>query len=271
MKAPLQSRSFSRPRAAVTADDWGLSRGVNEGILRLASAGVVGRVSILANAGQPEYRLNELLQLARVELGLHLNLTYGSFEHGGSLLRHSGPAGFSLRWLRAGAGARRIVRRECRRQLFRLRSMGVRPRYVDGHHHVHLIPGVIDAIGPVLREYGIKRVRLPVDPGLWRTRRLPVLLLALAARGALERHGFSHRPCFYPRTAHFRDPRRLVVALELLCARHGRLEVISHPAAFNDLEDLDWPDPYRQERVAEFEALLELAPGTAGTGGTSAW
>lgn len=252
-----RSLEGARSLAAVTADDWGLSRGVNEGILRLAREGVVTRVSILVDAAHAAYRLHELAAIPGVELGLHLNLTHGAFSDG-RLLRHSGPAGFLARWCLAGRRGRRVVHAEAVRQLARLAGLGVEIRYVDSHHHVHLIPGVVDAIAPALRAAGIVELRLPLDRSLRATRKLPILLLALAARPAWRRNGFSYLPCFYPRALHYRNRARLAADLDRVCARHGRVEVIAHPAAFDDLGTIDWPDPYRAERVREFEALLDV-------------
>ncbi len=249
------------PRAArVTADDWGLSRGVNDGIFRLVANGVVNRVSIIANAEHVDYRLADLAAIPGVELGMHLNLTHGRFDHGHALLRHGGPAGFLWRWLRSGNVGPRILRTETRRQLLLLREKRIQVSYFDSHHHVHLVPGVIDALSELLHENDLRQVRLPIDMRLWRTRKLPLLLLAAAARRRLERNDLEFLPCFYPTAAHFRDQRRLLATIEQLCAMHGDVEVIAHPAAYNDLDDLAWPDPYREERILEFEALLALAP-----------
>ncbi|OFZ33485.1 MAG: hypothetical protein A2070_14735, partial [Bdellovibrionales bacterium GWC1_52_8] len=64
----------------ISADDWGISRGVNEGILELIKKGVVRRVSLMADGKFLKHELAALLALQKkgqVSLGLHYNLTYG--------------------------------------------------------------------------------------------------------------------------------------------------------------------------------------------------
>ena len=57
------------------ADDWGLSRGINEGILRIARLGHLKHVSIMAGTPYATYRLKELKHVRGIDLGLHFHLT----------------------------------------------------------------------------------------------------------------------------------------------------------------------------------------------------
>jgi predicted glycoside hydrolase/deacetylase ChbG (UPF0249 family) len=249
-RAGCYSPRRARPQG-ITADDWGITPGVNHGILELARLGVVRRVSMMAHAGYLLEGLDELKAIPELSLGLHFDLTLGKSPPG-RVLKH---------WLRARAsGGRELARlqeearSELRAQLGVLRAAGVRPTHLDGHHHIHLVPGMLDALAPVIREAGIRQVRLPADPALlWRKPAL-WLLTRLAARD-FRRLGFESLPCFYPQARHFGDQGRL--RLEL--GRNPQAEVIVHPASENDLPRLSIPDSYTTGRVTEYRALRMLS------------
>src|SRR5204862_3789898 len=68
------------PRLVVNADDFGLSAGVNRGILETHAAGVVSSVSVLVNAPGWDDAVRRLRDLGPPPApggGLHLNLTTG--------------------------------------------------------------------------------------------------------------------------------------------------------------------------------------------------
>ena len=242
-----------RPQA-ISADDWGISPGVNEGILELSRLGIIRRASLMANCGALTHRLRELQAVPGIQLGIHFNLTYGDRQPFG----HGSPGRFLLRALNPfldRAAWRERVARELESQLRFLESAGVRPSYFDGHHHIHLVPGLIDAVAPILKAHGIRQIRLPYDPALWTTRHAPLNVLSWLARGPVRRHGFQSLPCFYPRQEHFQDPGRLRADL----SRFKDSEVIVHPALFDDFDQLEFKDPYHAGRVTEFHALKMLA------------
>src|SRR5438094_759071 len=64
-------------RLVVNADDFGLSSGVNDGILEAHAAGVVSSVSVLVNAPGWEHAVAALRGTESLGVGLHLNLTAG--------------------------------------------------------------------------------------------------------------------------------------------------------------------------------------------------
>src|SRR5204863_507087 len=68
------------PRLVVNADDFGLSAGVNRGILETDAAGVVSSVTVLVNApgwDDAVRRLRDLGPPTGLGVGLHLNPTMG--------------------------------------------------------------------------------------------------------------------------------------------------------------------------------------------------
>lgn len=239
---------------AFTADDWGLTPEVNQGILELARAGVIRRISIMARSAHITDGLQELLQVPGVELGLHYDLTYGISTPGRVLLKWMSP--FSNH-----DELKKHARAEFTSQLTHLKSLGIPIRYLDGHHHIHLSPGLIDAISDLVRDSGIRCVRCPYDASLWFTPKAILNLLSLWARRRMNALGFSSLPCFYPQVDHFLDPGKFRAAL----IKNPGSEIIVHPARSNDLTQLNIPDPYTEGRVLEYRVLRNLKPSIEAT------
>lgn len=137
-------------RAIVVAvDDFGLHAGVNDAALALAQQGRVSAIGCMV--GAPQWRAGAQalrgVDPARADIGLHLDLTEHAMLAG---LRRPLP-----HWLlRAYAGAldRSLVRREIDAQLDAFAgALGRAPAFVDGHQHVHQLPGVREPLLEALR------------------------------------------------------------------------------------------------------------------------
>jgi chitin disaccharide deacetylase len=125
---------------AVCVDDYGLHAGVNEAAIALARAGRISAIGVMVGASAWPQGIAALRALPAedVDVGLHLDLT-----------EHPLP-GFAHRplwhWL-AGAALRPRVRADVRREIAAQldafeAAMGRPPAFVDGHRHVHQLPGV---------------------------------------------------------------------------------------------------------------------------------
>jgi predicted glycoside hydrolase/deacetylase ChbG (UPF0249 family) len=55
------------------------------------------------------------------------------------------------------------IERELRAQIEKIRRAGIDPSHVDTHKHTHVHPVVMEVIGRIVRDYGIKRVRNPIE------------------------------------------------------------------------------------------------------------
>src|SRR5947207_6734932 len=85
------------PRLVVNADDFGLSAGVNRGILETHAAGVVSSVSVLVNAPGWDDAVRRLRDLGPPPApggGLHLNRTTGRPVPSGAALSNVPPGPF---------------------------------------------------------------------------------------------------------------------------------------------------------------------------------
>lgn len=130
------------------ADDYGLSPAVGEGIRVLASNGRLSAISCLTTTPhwRPEAILLRSLPSSSVSVGLHLNFTLGSPL--GPMPQLTPDGRFPpLPFLLVKAFAKRLdggeIAEEIDRQLARFKEcFGRLPDFIDGHEHVHQLPGI---------------------------------------------------------------------------------------------------------------------------------
>jgi predicted glycoside hydrolase/deacetylase ChbG (UPF0249 family) len=152
-------------RVVFNADDLGLDAAANEGIERALAAGLVRECSLVVNTAHTE-RGVAIARVSGAGVGLHLNLTEGEALTGpipGVTDRAGRFLGLKPLLFLSAVGLVRDVRREIDAQLARLRELGVSPSHLNGHHHVHVFPGVRDAVAEVARAAGVRHVRMPIE------------------------------------------------------------------------------------------------------------
>ena len=236
--------------AKFTADDWGISPGVNEGILELANDGVIKRVSIIADGAFVDYKLDELKAVPGLEFGLHFNITHGPRF---LTVQRQMLQCFVMAW--RPAARRHDWERELRRifseQLAKLSTLKIHVSYLDGHHHSHLFPGVLKALSSRIQQSDIKTVRIIGDRSLWSTPKVLLLILSIFARRQAHAINLKTLPCLYPSppTLSSKD-----VQTKLQFAE-GPHEIIVHPASRGDTLAMKVPDSYCGARVQEFISL----------------
>ena len=193
-------------RVVLCADDYGLSPGVNRAILQLAEAGRISATSCMANGpGWPE-AARTLRQLdGRIGIGLHLTLTEGAplgpmpgFAPRGNLPA-LGPVVWAALSSRLPSGE---IAREVARQLARFgEAFGRAPDFIDGHQHVHVLPGIRGPLLRALSDAGLAGRAWLRDPSdsvaailarrLAAPKALFVRALATSLRNAANRAGFA--------------------------------------------------------------------------------
>lgn len=155
-------------RAQFTADDWGLSREINRGILELAKQKKLATVSILINGPELNYLLSDLLQ-TNIDLSLHLNLTEGSpLGSGYKMIADSNNLFkgilFYFRFHYFSQILKNEMAAEAQLQIAKAKSIFTnRLNELDGHHHIHLYPGLLSKLYSSLVDNNIKKIRIPLD------------------------------------------------------------------------------------------------------------
>ena len=254
-------------RLHFTSDDWGISEGVNEAILVLAQKGVIKRVSIMSNAKHTDYLLEELKKLSTVELGLHFNLTNGQLlGQNYKYLTPDSSSSYSLMSLlkKSLFGFKKLpknfleeAREEFKLQVENLRGKQVELSYFDSHHHIHLLPGMLEAIGLSAMSYHMKQTRLVIYKPLPLSSKIILHFLSLKARKVLNLLELRSLPMAYPGAQSFLYASKLRNELMSL---EEETEIIVHPSVMGDLHLLpeSYQDEYNGERVREYWALKSL-------------
>lgn len=169
-----------RRRIDVCADDFGLTPALSASVAALAARGRLSSISCLVNAPHWSAAAPALVPLVgRAGLGLHFNLTEG--QPLSAELRRVWPRLPALPRLIARAHLRRLpldaIGAEWRAQLDAFTSvLGRTPEHVDGHQHVHHLPGVreivLDGVAAIAPTPGVRNTGRVLGPGFAWKRRL---------------------------------------------------------------------------------------------------
>jgi chitin disaccharide deacetylase len=274
MSGVAPSQHLARRRLIISADDFGMSPGVNAGVIAAHRDGVLTDASLMVNAAA----CAEAVELARatpsLSVGLHLVLVQGratsapqeisALVDRQAMFRNNSVA-VGLRYFFT-PGVRAQLEREVRAQLEKYVRTGLALSHVDGHLNIHMHPTVLAILLRVAAEYGIRAVRLPREPlGItlrldrrWFMRKLveSVTFKALAAyaQPRLAAHGMRYPDQMFGlhQSGHVTEPYLLGI-LDALPA--GVTEVYCH-AAQVDAEARRW-------RPADYESEGELAALTS--------
>ena len=169
MSAKVQEQTSLR-QLIVNADDFGFTEGVTAGILQCMRQGIVTSTTVMANMPFAGESIRRLLAEGHRSVGIHLNLTSGPAARTRNS-RLTSPNGTFL-----GAGVlwrdgmlRRLpveeIELELAAQIETIRSMGIEVSHVDGHHHIHVLPQIVQVVAKLCKRYMVPAVRLPCTNG----------------------------------------------------------------------------------------------------------
>jgi predicted glycoside hydrolase/deacetylase ChbG (UPF0249 family) len=141
---------MSSSRVIVNADDFGMSRGITDGVILAHRYGILTSTSLMANMPAAEYAIDRAAQFPRLGMGVHLNLCAGRpilpAHEVPSLVGANGnfhPPRVMIRRLYTGGARGREIFAEFCAQIRWLKDRGVTPTHADSHHHMHLYPAAV--------------------------------------------------------------------------------------------------------------------------------
>ena len=269
----------SNTRLIINADDFGISQGVNTGILEAARAGVVTSASVIVNLPGFADAIERAKSCPALSLGIHVNLTTGKpVSDVPSLRRRETGEFYTLPALMTRASFRLLdpseITRECLAQIDRLIDAGVQPTHLDSHRHVHAHPAIFPAVAKAAAARGIFQVRVPcealeLNPGDWRAtlKKTGLLFCTQLSGRSWASHGTHFAGISLQGGRLFAS--RLFALIEDLPA--GTTELMTHPG-YADASLSDY-DSYTLDRVTElrvlcsreFQAVLERSGVTLTT------
>lgn len=261
----------------INADDFGYTHGVNEGIIRAHRNGILTSTTLMATGAAFDDAVERAKANPKLGVGCHLVLTGGnavapkekipSLADGNGRLPESLPALV----VRVSVGSVRTedIETELRAQLEKVHRAGIELTHVDTHKHTHVHPRVMDAVGRVAREFGITRVRNPIEDlrDSWRTARSENsgLVVNMVASCAVRSVGSWFQSI--ARKYGLRSPDHFLglavtgyVSANALCRLidtlpEGRTEIMTHPGLC-DAELMSTDTRLNEQRETELDALL---------------
>ena len=159
-------------RLIICADDFGRDVAINEAVEQAHRDGILTVTSLMVGALAAADAVARAKRLPSLGVGLHLVLADGvpllPAAQVPALVGADGA--FDPNMVRAGfrfyfsPAARRQLAAEIRAQFEAFRATGLVLDHVNGHKHVHLHPTVARLVVEIGRDYGLRAVRLPVEP-----------------------------------------------------------------------------------------------------------
>ncbi|EKS7109697.1 MULTISPECIES: chitin disaccharide deacetylase [Enterobacter] len=228
----------------VNADDFGLSKGQNYGIIEACRRGVVTSTTALVNGDAVEHAAQLSREVPALGVGMHFVLTLGMPLSPMPGLTRDGQLGKWI-WEQAEQGTLPLEEISCELdcQFNRFVDLfGREPTHIDSHHHVHMIPALFPSVAEFAQRKG---VAMRVD-------REVQALHGLSLSSVPTTDGFS--------SAFYGDEISEALFLQVLdesAARGERsLEVMAHPAF---VDNIVRKSAYCWPRLAELDVLTSAS------------
>ena len=147
----------------VNADEFGLTEGINEGIVEVHSRGIVTSTTMVANLWAFDHAVALSAKYPSLAVGVHLNLTHGApilppervhtlVDHNGYFFRRRP----FLQRLILGQISMIQVYEEFRAQIDKVIAAGINPSHIDSHESVYMYPDLFfKVVTPIARIYQV--------------------------------------------------------------------------------------------------------------------
>ncbi|MEO2075300.1 MAG: chitin disaccharide deacetylase [Bacillus sp. (in: firmicutes)] len=140
----------------VNADDFGLSNGVNHGIIDSYLFGIVNSTTMMMNMEGTEHALQLAKKYPNLRVGIHLVLTCGKpLEDNVSSLVDSKGYFKSYSALNPCEISLEELEREWTTQIHRFIKSGLKPTHLDSHHHVHTLEELVPVVKSISNKFGL--------------------------------------------------------------------------------------------------------------------
>ncbi|WP_459501851.1 chitin disaccharide deacetylase [Bacillus sp. C1] len=140
----------------VNADDFGLTEGVNYGIIEGHVNGLVNSTTMMMNMPGTKHAVRLAKEYKTLGVGVHLVLTAGKplLTDVPSLVSEDGFF-HKQRIVREGRINPEDVEREWTAQIEKFLSSGLTPTHFDSHHHIHGLPILHDVLERLAEKYNV--------------------------------------------------------------------------------------------------------------------
>lgn len=165
-------------RLIVNADDFGLTSGVNRGIIEAHSQGIVTSSTLMACGAQFEKAVSLARETPTLSVGCHVLLVDGppalDVRQVSTLAStNSGTPRFcdSLVRFAYRAATGRLdedqIESEITAQVRKIQAVGIQVSHLDSHKHTHMFPAVFRPMLRAAKKCGVRAIRNPFEPLLF--------------------------------------------------------------------------------------------------------
>lgn len=217
-------------RVIINADDFGLTEGVNHGIIKAHKEGIVTSATIMANMPAFENAVNLSKENPHLGIGVHLTLTAGkSLGKNYKSLTNSESDFHKLKDFQQNLKNLDLdeVEHEFELQIEKVRNEGIAIDHLDSHHHVHTFKPIIDVALKITKKHN-----------------LPLRLYSFEKD---IRSTASFKDTFYGEKAN------ILNLLSMLSEDEESMEIMTHPAICD--ESLKKISSYNELRNSELSIL----------------
>lgn len=140
----------------VNADDFGMSKGTNLGILECFQNGIVTSTSLMTNMGAFDHAI-EIMKNTPLDVGIHFTLTTGAPvsnpKNIPSLINNENHFDYDIKKL--STTNKEEIRVELLAQLNKFLDTGFIPTHIDFHHELNFAKNVLEVTLDIAKEYNI--------------------------------------------------------------------------------------------------------------------
>lgn len=226
----------------INADDFGYSEGVNYGIVRAYSHGVVTSTTLMANGLEVDHAIELARQNPGLDVGIHVVLDYlapvTAVSEVPSLVNLKGQFK-KLHEVDEKSIQLHEVALEIENQIQLLLKRGVTLTHMDSHHHVHLQPHIFEICVKLAHKYGLW-LRITPEVSQWHREFARSHNVKTIVCNALFYKDLVSDDFFNPYVAH-----------------HEIEELMTHPAYCDAV--LQQGSSYALERVTELSVLTQMS------------
>lgn len=152
----------------IIADDLGLHKSINDGIVFLLKEKKIDGASLMANGQEFDDAVRQCLEIGasnpthKFMCGVHLNLVEQRSVISGNQMFKNHKI-FFIKYV-LGLVNKDAVREELKAQVEKVIKTGLKPLFLNGNQHLHLLPGVMNMVIDLAKEYNITYIRIVNEP-----------------------------------------------------------------------------------------------------------
>lgn len=177
---------MSERKLIVTADDFGLSTGINNGIRDAYLNGIVTRTSLVSSGEAFDHAVALAKQHEGLKVGVHLTLIEEQPVSRSNIISSLlGPDGkflidykaFFIRYVLRKINLDEVCI-ELESQIQKVLKAGLNINHLDSHQHLHMLPGIFTITLELAKKYEIRKIRI-IKYGISHIKHLKELGMAL--------------------------------------------------------------------------------------------